>query len=61
MVCAPFRSAYGSTLLILPLVNGIPVGLRAVLLSGWQWIAHSSARQRLLRRFVRRIAHSFAG
>jgi len=60
MVCAPFRSADGSTLLILPLVNGIPDGLHAVLLSGWQWIAHSSARQWFSRRFVRRIAHRMA-
>jgi len=60
MVCAPFRSADGSTLLILPLVNGIPDGLHAVLLCGWQWIAHSSARQQLSRCFVRRIAHRMA-
>jgi len=60
MVCAPFRSADGSTLLILPLVNGIPNGLRAVLLSGWQRIAHFSARQRLSRRFAPRIAHRMA-
>jgi len=56
MVCAPFRSADGSTLLILPLVNGIPDGLRAVLLSEWQWIAHCSARQWLLQRFAHHIA-----
>jgi len=60
MVCAPFRSADGSTLIILPLVNGIPNGLRAVLLSGWLRIAHSSTRQRLSRRFARRIAHRMA-
>jgi len=60
MVCAPFRSADGSTLLILPLVNGIPDGLHAVLLSGWQRIADFSARQWLSRRFARRIAHWMA-
>jgi len=42
-VCAPFCSADGSRLLILPLVNGFHNGLRAVLPSGWQGVAHSSA------------------
>jgi len=37
-------------LLILPLVNGFHDGLRAVLLSGWQQIAHNSPRQWLSRR-----------
>jgi len=60
MVYAPFRAADGSTLLILPLVNGIPNGLRAILLSRWQRIAHFSARQRLSRRFARHIAHRMA-
>jgi len=55
-VCAPYCSADGSALLILPLVNGFPDGFRAVLLSGWQRIAHTSARQQLSRRFARRIA-----
>jgi len=55
-VCAPYCSADGSALLVLPLVNGFHDGSRAVLLSGWQWIAHSSARQRLSQRFARRIA-----
>jgi len=41
MVCALYCSADGSALLILPLLNGFPDGLRAVLLSGWQRIAHS--------------------
>jgi len=44
---APYCSADGSGLLILPLVNGFH-GLRAVLLSELQWIAQSSARRRLL-------------
>jgi len=39
-VCAPYCSADGCALLILPLVNGFPDGLRAVLLSGRQRIAH---------------------
>jgi len=55
-VFTPYCSAVGSALLIPPLVNGISTSSRAVLLSGWQRIAHSSARQRLFRRFVRRIA-----
>jgi len=36
-------------LLILSLVNSFHDGLRAVLLSGWQQIAHNSPRQRLSR------------
>jgi len=52
-VCAPYCSADGSGLLILPLVKGFHDGLRAVLLR--QRIAHTSARQRLSRRFARRI------
>jgi len=59
-VYAPYCSADGSALLILPLVNGFHNGLRAVLLSGWQWIAHSSARQRLSQRFARCIAQRMA-
>jgi len=59
-VCAPYCSADGSALLILPLVNGFPDGFRAVLLSGWQQIAHTSPRQRLSRRFARRIAQRMA-
>jgi hypothetical protein len=59
-VCAPFCSADGTGLLILALVNGFHDGLRAVLLSGWQRIAHSSARQRLSRRFARRITQRTA-
>jgi len=57
-VCAPYFSEDGSGLLILPLVNGFH-GLRAVLLRGWQRIAHSSALQRLSR-FVRRFAPRMA-
>jgi len=55
-VCAPYCSADVSGLLIPPLANGFHDGFRAVLLSGWQRIAHSSARQQLSRRFARRIA-----
>ena len=55
-VCAPYCSADGSALPILPLVNGFPHGLRTILRSGWQRIAHTSTRQRLSRRFARRIA-----
>jgi len=55
-VCAPYWSADCSVLLILPLVNGFHNGLRAILLCGWQRIAHYSARQRLSRRFSCRIA-----
>jgi len=47
-------------LLTPPLVNGSHDGLRAVLLSGRQRIAHSSARQRLSRWFARRIAQRLA-
>jgi len=55
-VCAPYGSADGSALLILPLVNGFYNGLRTVLLRGWQRIAHTSTRQRLSRRFAHRIS-----
>jgi len=44
-VFVPYFSTDGGGLLILSLVNGFPDGLRAVLLSGLQHIAHSSARQ----------------
>jgi len=60
MVRAPYRVAEGGALLIPPLVNGFPDGLRAVLLSGRQRIAHSSARQRLCRWFACRIAQRMA-
>jgi len=55
-VYAPYCSADSSALLILPLINSFPVGSRAVLRSGWQRIAHTSARQWLSRRFTRHIA-----
>jgi len=58
-VCAPFCTENGSGLLILPLVNGFPDGLRADFLSGWKCIARSSARQRLSR-FACRIAQQMA-
>jgi len=54
-VRAPYGSADGIGLLIPPLVNSFYDGLRTVLLSQWQRIAHSSARQRLSR-FARRFA-----
>jgi len=46
-VCVPYFSADGGGLLPLSLVNGFHDRLRAVLLSGWQRIAHTSARQQL--------------
>jgi len=54
-VRAPYCSVDGSGLLILPPVNGFQDGLRAVWLSGWHRIAYTSARQRLLRLFARRL------
>jgi len=51
-VYAPYWSEDGSGLPILPLVN-VFHGLHAVLLSGWQRIAHTSACQRLSQRFAR--------
>jgi len=59
-VCAPYCSADGSTLLILPFINGFSDGFRAVLLSRWQRIAHSFFHHRLSRRFSRRIAQWMA-
>jgi len=53
MVFAPYCSADGTVLLILPLANSFHDGLRAVLLSRWYRIAQSSARQLLSRRFAR--------
>ena len=43
-------------IVILPPVNGFQEGLRAVWLSGWHRIAYTSACQRLLRQFARRLA-----
>jgi len=59
-VYMPYCSADGSGLLILPLVNGFHNGSHTVFLSGWQRIAHSSARQRLSQRFARCIAQRMA-
>jgi len=59
-VCVPYCTANGSGFLLLPVVHRFHDGSRAVLLSGWQWIADTSARQRLSRRFVRRIAQRLA-
>jgi len=59
-VFAPYCSVDDSALLILPLVNGLHDGFRAVLLSGWQQIGHSSTHQRLSRRFVPRISQRMA-
>jgi len=55
-LCAVLHSGWRGGSLILSIVNGFHDGLRAVLLSGWQRIAHTSARQRLFRRFACRIA-----
>ena len=43
-VRTPYCAVDGSGLLIPSLVNGFPDGVRTVVLSGWQRIAHSSAR-----------------
>jgi len=58
-VYVPCCPVDGSALLILPLVN-VFHGLPTILLCGWQPIAHSSARQWLLRRFVCSIAWRLA-
>jgi len=58
-VCPPFCTADSSVLLVHLLVNSFPVGLHAVLLWGWQRIAHSSARQ-WLSRFACRFAPQMA-
>jgi len=55
-VFAPYCSADGSGLLILPLVNGFHDGLCAVLSLRWQRIAHSFSHQQPSRRFSRRIS-----
>jgi len=55
-VCAPYFTADGSGLLIISLVNGFHKGLHAILLCGWQRIAHSSSCQRLSGPFSCRIA-----
>ena len=55
-VFAPYCSMDGSGFLILPHVNGFHDSLRAVLLSGWQRIAHSFSRQRLSQWVSLRIA-----
>jgi len=47
-------------LLNLPLANSFHDSLRAVFLSAWYQIAPTSARQRLSRRFTRRIPHRMA-
>jgi len=55
MDCEQYCTANGSGLLIPPLINGFPDGLRAVLLCRQERIAHSSARQQLSRWFACRI------
>jgi len=55
-VRALYCSAHGGGLLILSRVNGFHDSLHAILLSGWQRIAHSSTRQRLFQWFALRIA-----
>jgi len=59
-VRAPFYSAVGSALLFRPLVNGISGSSLTILLSRWQRMAHSLSRQRLFRRFQRRISPRMA-
>jgi len=56
MVWAPYCSADGSELLILPLVNVFNDSVRTILLSGLRPIAHSFSRQWLSQRFARCIA-----
>jgi len=56
----PYCSADGSRLFILPLVNSFKDGLRTVSRRGWQRIAHTSSRQRVSQRFLRRIAQQMA-
>jgi len=51
-VCALDCSTDVSGLLIPLLFSGFPDGSHPVLLCGWHWIAHTSARQRLSRRFA---------
>jgi len=60
MDCAPLSSADGSALLILQFVKCFHDGLRTVLLSRVQHIAHTSARQRLSQQFACRIAQQMA-
>ena len=59
-VCPRFCYAVGSGLLVHSLVKAFHDGLRTVLLSGWERIAHSSARQRFSRQFTRCIAQRMA-
>jgi len=59
-VFVPYFSADVSGLLLFSLVHGFHDGLRAVLLRGWLRIAPTSTRQRLSRRFGRRIAQRMA-
>jgi len=58
-VCTPFCSVDGSTFLFLTLINSLH-SLRAVLLSGWQQITHSSACQQLSQRFTCPVAQQMA-
>ena len=60
LVCAPYCSADGSRLLILPLVNVFQYGLHAVLPSRWPRIAHSCTYQWLSRWFALHIARQIA-
>ena len=60
MDCALYCSVEGFRLLILPFVHGLYDGLHAVLLSGWQRIAHSFSCQLLSQRFSRRITQLIA-
>jgi len=58
-VCTPFCSVDGSAFLFLMLINSLH-GLRAVLLSGWQQITHSSTCQQLSQRFTCPVAQRMA-
>jgi len=60
MVFALNCSVDGRVLLILLLANSFHDVLHVVLLSGWQWIAHSSDRQWLSRRFAHHVAEHMA-
>ena len=59
-VFAPYCRADGSRLLILLLVYNFHVVSYAILLCRWQWIAHTSARQRLSLWFACRMAPQMA-
>jgi len=51
-VCTLYCSVDGGGLLVLPLVNGFHDSTHAVLISGWQQFAHTSAHQHISAWFV---------